>query len=49
LPPLYSAHVAAGELPDRKLRAPSIMPYLKQPGESLPTFIPPTDRRQERR
>ena len=40
LPPLYSAHVAAGELPDPALRpAAGVMPYLKQPGELLPTFI----------
>jgi hypothetical protein len=42
LPPLYSAHVAAGELPDPALRpAAGVMPYLKQPGELLPTFIVP--------
>jgi len=40
LPPLYSAHVAAGELPGPLLkRTPSVMPYLKRPGELLPTFI----------
>ncbi|TSA00641.1 MAG: LPS-assembly protein LptD [Rhodocyclaceae bacterium] len=40
LPPLYSAHVAAGELPEPILRAAAgVAPYLKQPGELLPTFI----------
>ncbi len=40
LPPLYSAHVAAGELPGPVLkRAAGVMPYLKRPGELLPTFI----------
>ena len=40
LPPLYSAHVAAGELPVPDLRqSPRISPYLKQPGEELPTFV----------
>ncbi len=40
LPPLYSAHVAAGELPDPALRSTAgVMPYLKRPGELLPTFI----------
>jgi LPS-assembly protein len=40
LPPLYSAHVAAGEFPEPKLRgAAGVMPYLKRPGETLPTFI----------
>lgn len=40
LPPLYSAHVAAGEFPEPKLRGEAgVMPYLKRPGESLPTFI----------
>ena len=40
LPPLYSAHVAAGELPDPKLKsAAGVLPHLKRPGEQLPTFI----------
>ncbi len=40
LPPLYSAHVAAGEFPEPSLqRTAGVMPYLKQPGETLPTFI----------
>jgi LPS-assembly protein len=40
LPPLYSAHVAAGEFPEPNLRRTAgVMPYLKQPGETLPTFI----------
>lgn len=40
LAPLYSAYVAAGELPQPILRpAASITPYLKQPGEELPAFI----------
>ena len=40
LPPLYSAHVSAGELPDPRLKPTSgVMPYLKRPGELLPTFI----------
>lgn len=40
LPPLYSAHVAAGELPEPKLTpAAAVLPYLKRPGEELPTFI----------
>ena len=40
LPPLYSAHVAAGELPEPRLRsATGVMPYLRPPGELLPTFI----------
>ena len=40
LPPLYSAHVAAGELPDPRLAPTSVMmPWLKQPGEALPTFV----------
>ncbi len=40
LPPLYSAHVAAGELPDPKLKpSVGVLPYLKRPGEELPTFI----------
>jgi len=40
LPPLYSALVAAGELPDPRLKgAAGIMPYLKREGELLPTFI----------
>jgi LPS-assembly protein len=40
LPPLYSAHLEAGELPQPALRgSASISPYLKQPGEELPTFI----------
>ena len=40
LPPLYSAHVAAGELPGPLLkRTAGVMPYLKRPGELLPTFI----------
>ena len=40
LPPLYSAHVAAGELPDPGLAStPVMMPWLKRPGEALPTFI----------
>ena len=40
LQPLYSAHVAAGELPDPKLKADTaIKPWLARPGEHLPTFI----------
>ena len=40
LPPLYSAHVTAGELPQPMLkRTAGVMPYLKRPGELLPTFI----------
>ncbi len=40
LPPLYSAHLAAGELPEPRLRGTAtVMPYLKRPGELLPTFI----------
>ena len=40
LPPLYSAHVAAGELPEPTLRnSAGVLPYLKRPGEYLPTFI----------
>ena len=40
LPPLYSAHVAAGELPEPVLRnTAGVMPYLKRSGELLPTFI----------
>jgi LPS-assembly protein len=40
LPPLYSAHVAAGELPPPRLRSDAaVNPYLKRPGEQLPTFI----------
>lgn len=40
LPPLYSAHVAAGELPDPDLKStPAVMPWLKRPGEALPTFV----------
>jgi LPS-assembly protein len=40
LPPLYSALVAAGELPEPRLQASAaILPHLTQPGELLPTFI----------
>jgi LPS-assembly protein len=40
LPPLYSAHVAAGELPEPRLQgSTAVMPYLKQAGDLLPTFI----------
>ncbi|MCX7156789.1 MAG: LPS assembly protein LptD [Rhodocyclales bacterium] len=40
LPPLYSAHVAAGELPAPVLQQTAgVMPYLKRAGETLPTFI----------
>jgi len=40
LPPLYSAHVAAGELPEPRLRPTAVLqPYLSQPGDQLPTFI----------
>ncbi len=40
VPPLYSALVAAGELPQPRLQASDgVMPYLRQPGEELPTFI----------
>jgi len=40
LPPLYSAHVAAGELPDPRLKPSSVvLPWYPQPGEHLPTFI----------
>lgn len=38
--PLYSAHVASGDLPPTVLRPSSrIAPYLKHAGEELPTFI----------
>ncbi len=40
LPPLYSAHAAAGALPEPALRGSAgVLPYLKTPGEALPTFI----------
>ncbi len=40
LPALYSAHVAAGELPEPTLqRSAGVMPHLKRTGETLPTFI----------
>lgn len=40
LPPLYSAHVAAGDLPEPNLRSSAgILPHLVQPDEALPTFI----------
>lgn len=40
LPPLYSAHIAAGELPDPGLKADTaIKPWLATPGERLPTFV----------
>jgi LPS-assembly protein len=40
LPALYSAYVAAGVLPEPKLkRATGIIPYLKRPGDLLPNFI----------
>lgn len=40
LPPLYSALVAAGELPAPSLKgSTAVLPHLKQPGELLPTFI----------
>ncbi|KAF0164654.1 MAG: LPS-assembly protein [Rhodocyclaceae bacterium] len=40
LPPLYSALVAAGELPAPELRpAAGVMPHIKRAGETLPTFI----------
>lgn len=40
IPPLYSAHVAAGQLPEPQLRgSAAVMPYLKKPGELLPAFI----------
>jgi LPS-assembly protein len=40
LPPLYSAHVAAGDLPEPALRpAAGVMPYLRRPEEVLPAFI----------
>ena len=40
LPPLYSAHVAAGELPNPELkRSTAVLPWTRQPGESLPTFV----------
>lgn len=40
LPALYSAHVAAGELPDPRLgSSAALTPYTKRPGERLPTFI----------
>ena len=40
LPPLYSALVAAGELPAPNLKGSmAVLPHLKQPGEQLPTFI----------
>ena len=40
LPPLYSAHAAAGGLPEFVLRgAAGVTAYLKRPGEQLPTFI----------
>ncbi|MDO8787511.1 MAG: LPS-assembly protein LptD [Sulfuritalea sp.] len=39
-PPLYSAYVAAGDLPEPSLRSSAgVTPYLKRPGELLPTFI----------
>ena len=38
--PLYSAHYAAGELPEPRLKGTAgVMPHLKQPGELLPAFI----------
>jgi LPS-assembly protein len=40
LAPLYSALVAAGELPEPMLKpAATVSPYLKKAGELLPTFI----------
>ena len=40
LAPLYSAHVAAGRLPEPVLMgSEAVRPYLKTPGEPLPTFI----------
>ncbi|MBI5107481.1 MAG: LPS assembly protein LptD [Rhodocyclales bacterium] len=40
LPPLYSAYVAAGELPQPALaQSARLAPHLRQPGEELPTFI----------
>jgi len=40
LPPLYSAYVAAGDLPEPSLRSSAgVTPYLKRAGELLPTFI----------
>jgi LPS-assembly protein len=40
IPPLYSAHVAAGELPDPRLKpSAAVLPWIKRPGEKLPTFI----------
>lgn len=40
LPPLYSALVAAGELPAPSLKASTaVLPHLKRTGELLPTFI----------
>ncbi len=40
IPPLYSAHIAAGELPDTVLKGgKSIVGHAKLPGEELPTFI----------
>jgi LPS-assembly protein len=40
LPPLYSAHVASGALPEPSLRpSPAVSPYLRQEGDVLPTFI----------
>ncbi|NJD36489.1 MAG: hypothetical protein FIA96_16975 [Betaproteobacteria bacterium] len=40
LPPLYSAHVAAGEMPDPSLKpTPAILPWIARPEEHLPTFV----------
>lgn len=40
LAPLYSAYVAAGQLPEPVLRGDdSLRPFLPRPGELLPTFI----------
>ena len=40
LPPLYSAHIATGALPDPELNSSgSLIPYLKRSDDLLPTFI----------
>ncbi|MBI5861552.1 MAG: LPS-assembly protein LptD [Rhodocyclales bacterium] len=40
LPPLYSAHAAAGNLPEPKLAGSRrLLPHVKQPEETLPAFL----------
>lgn len=40
LPPLYSAHVAAGNLPEPRLTGSrQLMPHARQPDEVLPSFL----------